>query len=80
MMLSIIGIFIGLLLVLPRFLMSVAECEKITDKPFVCPNCGKEFYVNWYKMWYKRISVRLWEGAKLKCPNCGMTDMCKHKD
>lgn len=83
-MLIIIGIFVGLVLVLPRFLIEwsfiKSACQEITDKPFTCPNCGNEFYVNWYKMWFKRHAVYLWKSAKLKCPNCGITDMCNHNE
>lgn len=80
----VIGIVIGLLIISPRFFVDFSfmksTCEEITDKPFVCPNCGHEFYVSWYRMWFKKNSVYLWNSARLRCPNCGSKDMCKHKE
>ena len=27
---------------------AIDECKEIAEKPFVCPNCGKEFYKKVY--------------------------------
>ena len=53
---------------------------RITEKPFICPNCGNKFYAPWWKMWYKKNSVYLFQSAKLKCPHCGATDVCKYDE
>lgn len=80
----IIGAGLAFIGMLPRFLirwsLGSLVCREITDKPFFCPNCGHKFYVKWYQMWFKQNSVYVWKSAKLKCPNCKVTDMCRHDE
>lgn len=77
-------IAVVLILILPGFLIRWstvrAICQEIADKPFICPNCGHKFYVNWYQMFFKRMSVYTYKNANLKCPACGVTDMCRYED
>lgn len=81
----IIVIVLVFIAVLPRLLLKLSInsvlCREITDKPFICPNFGHKFYARWYQMWFfKRNSVYLCKSAKLKCPKCGITDMCRHDE
>ncbi len=80
----IVGVVIALVLILPGFLIRWsavrAICQEIADKPFKCPNCGHRFYVKWYQMFFKRMTVYTYKNARLKCPACGITDMCKHEE
>lgn len=72
------AIFFGIFFI--NLLVFREELENITDKPFICPNCGCKFYVKWYRMYFKRYSVYGFKSAKLKCHSCGEVDMCKHDD
>ena len=64
-----------------RFSVTKAERTGITSKPFVCPHCGQVFYVKWYQLlFFKPISIYLYQCAKFKCPGCGIRDMCRHQD
>ena len=64
-----------------RSSVTIPELRSITSKPFVCPNCGQIFYVKWYQLlFFKAIPIYLYQSAKLKCPGCGIRDMCRRKD
>ena len=59
-------------------LKAVDEYKKIVKKPFVCPNCGQEFYKKWYHLWLTGFSESgISNKAKLKCPHCKETDACR---
>lgn len=67
-------------IVLAIFLHSQAinRCKEYAEKPFVCPNCGETFYVKWYHLWNGReCTLVVSEKAKVKCPHCKQTDMCR---
>ena len=59
---------------------AVSMCKEITEKPFVCPNCGGEFHINWKHLWFKN-GYALEDGsskkAVLKCPHCKERDACR---
>lgn len=79
----LIGLGVGLVLAVIRFLIvnipRFEECKEITDKGFVCPNCGKEFSPAWQSLIFKLPSVYSYNVAKLKCPACKERDMCAQK-
>ena len=69
------------LLIFPRILATEEAFRELTEKPFVCPNCGYRFYVRWYQLYpFKAGSVRAFGRANLKCPNCKIKDTCKKED
>lgn len=59
-------------------LLSVSRLKEYAKKPFVCPNCGSTFFRKWYHLWFNRENTLIMiEKAKLKCPRCKQTDLCK---
>ena len=59
---------------------AVSMCKEITEKPFVCPNCGGEFHVKWKRLWFKNcyaLDGGFSNKAVLKCPHCKVTDACR---
>ena len=55
----------------------IEECKEIAEKPFVCPNCGKEFYKKWNQLYFNGFTPRLTNKAILKCPHCKERDACR---
>ena len=58
----------------------IEECKEIAEKPFVCPNCGGEFHINWKHLWFKNgyaLEGGLSNKAVLKCPHCKEKDACR---
>ena len=53
--------------------------NEIASKPFVCPNCGQEFYAKWRRLWFKGAGLltNTTNKAQLKCPHCKETDACR---
>ena len=56
---------------------SIDECKEIAEKPFVCPNCGKEFYKKWNRLYFNGFTPKLTNKAILKCPHCKERDACR---
>ena len=72
------------LLHLPVFLFDLClnidvinDCKEIAEKPFICPNCGKEFYKKWNQLYFNGFDPRLTNKAILKCPHCNQRDACR---
>ena len=55
----------------------IEECKEIAEKPFVCPNCGKEFYKKWNQLYFSSFTPKLTNKAILKCPHCKERDACR---
>ena len=54
------------------------EYKDVVEKPFVCSNCGSEFYKKWYHMLFGRYAtLRSGGRARLKCPHCKERDFCR---
>ena len=52
--------------------------KEYVKTPFVCPNCGKNFFAKWYHLlWNRDVSLVMVKKAKLKCPHCKIKDMCR---
>lgn len=59
-------------------ILHINRCREYVTRPFVCPNCGHEFYTRWYRLWFLREwTMVACKKAKLKCPSCGEKDMCR---
>ena len=58
-------------------LSPIDECKEIAEKPFVCPNCGKEFYKKWNQLYFNGFTPKLTNKARLKCPHCKEKDACR---
>ena len=56
---------------------SVGKCKEIAEKPFICPNCGKDFYKKWNQLYFNGFDPRLTNKAILKCPHCKEKDACR---
>ncbi len=56
---------------------AVDNSKEIAEKPFVCPNCGKEFYKKWSQLYFHGFDPRLTNKARLKCPHCKERDACR---
>ena len=56
---------------------SVDKCKEIAEKPFICPNCGKDFYKKWNQLYFNGFDPRLTNKAILKCPHCKEKDACR---
>jgi RNA polymerase subunit RPABC4/transcription elongation factor Spt4 len=56
---------------------AIDECKEIAEKPFVCPNCGKEFYKKWGQLYFNGFTPKLTNKAILKCPHCKERDACR---
>lgn len=58
---------------------TVAAYREIASKPFVCPNCGQEFYAKWRRLWFKGAGLLYHSSnkAQLKCSHCKVTDACR---
>ena len=56
----------------------IKEYKSTVEKPFMCPNCGKEFYKKWYHLLFHRYNtIRTFGKANLKCPHCKTRDACR---
>ena len=67
-----------LLVEIGKKLFAVSRLKEYAKKPFVCPNCGKNFFTKWYSLWFNReMTLVMTEKAKLRCPHCQQTDFCK---
>ena len=56
----------------------IQRAKNYAEKPFVCPNCGEIFSVRWQNLWWYRNYTLIMNGkAKLKCPKCKVSDMCR---
>ena len=51
--------------------------KQISEKPFVCPNCGHVFSVKFFQMPFLLHSYVLSETILVKCPKCKTRDHCK---
>ena len=76
--------FLSFILKLPQLLWylctdidAVAYCKEIAEKPFICPNCGKEFHVKWNRLWFTGGTLGFSNKVQLKCPHCKVTDACR---
>ena len=59
-------------------LFSIARLQELAENPFVCPNCGQQFFIKWYKLNFGRsYTVYAFGKARLKCPHCKVSDMCR---
>ena len=58
-------------------LTSIEKCKEIAEKPFICPNCGKEFHKKWNQLYFNAFDPRLTNKAILKCPHCKEKDACR---
>ena len=56
---------------------AVDDCKEIAEKPFICPNCGKEFHKKWNQLYFSGFSLELTNKARLKCPHCKERDACR---
>ena len=56
---------------------SVGRSKEIAEKPFICPNCGKEFHKKWNQLYFNAFDPRLTNKAILKCPHCKERDACR---
>lgn len=78
------GVILDFILHLPLLLIdvytdidSVGKSKEIAEKPFICPNCGKEFYKKWNQLYFNAFDSRLTKKAILKCPHCKTRDACR---
>ena len=74
------------LLHLPVFLFDLClnidvinDCKEIAEKPFICPNCGKDFYKKWNQLYFHGFDPHLTNKARFKCPHCKEIDACRWK-
>lgn len=75
--LAIAGIIIGVIIVLIKTIPDRIYLKTLAqDTIFVCPHCGAQFKVPWYKLIFEKNRVYIWKQAKLKCPSCGIKDGC----
>ncbi len=58
-------------------LSPIGECNEIAEKPFICPNCGKEFYKKWNQLYFNGFDPKYAKKAILKCPHCKERDACR---
>lgn len=72
----IIVIVLLFIFFLDRILPEIIRSKSLSEDIFVCPNCGHQFYVKWYKLYYASFSIYAYNKALLKCPKCGIKDMC----
>ncbi len=69
----------GLILSAILLVLDYLRLKRYAEHPFICPNCGQQFSVKWYKLFFFRsYTIIMSKKAKLKCPFCGKVDMCKH--
>lgn len=75
---------LNLILLLPELLFylfvdisDIDKVKEIAEKPFICPNCGKEFYKKWNRLYFNGFTPKLTNKARLKCPHCKETDFCR---
>lgn len=78
------GVIFDFILHLPLLLIdvctdidSVGKSKEIAEKPFICPNCGKEFYKKWNQLYFNAFDPRLTKKSILKCPHCKTRDACR---
>ena len=83
-MLLIGFVFVSLVVIFPVILFFVkqypmiSELQDLLDSPFVCPNCGHQFTLKMYQVWYKLPSFYVLNGLRIKCPKCRETHVCSH--
>ena len=56
---------------------AAGKCKEIAEKPFICPNCGKEFYKKWNQLYFNGFDPKYAKKAILKCPHCKEKDACR---
>lgn len=57
----------------------IYELKDVSDKPFICPNCSKTFYIKWYRLaFFKMPNFYMHRAVKFKCPHCKISDMCSY--
>ena len=78
------GAFLDLIIHLPLLVIdvctdidAVGKSKELAEKPFICPNCGKEFYKKWNQLYFNGFDPRLTNKAMLKCPHCYQRDACR---
>ena len=49
------------------------EGKVLSEKTFVCGECGKEFSPKWWKAGF---SAHMGENTALTCPHCGKKSFC----
>lgn len=49
------------------------EGKALSEKTFVCGECGKEFSPKWWKAGF---SAHMGENTALTCPHCGKKSFC----
>lgn len=79
---TIIAYYAGRVLTILLFVLllvwDIAKARREAETPFVCPNCGEVFYAKWYQLlWGRAWTLTMHGNAKLKCPRCGKTDLCR---
>ena len=61
-----------------KFISLIYHFKDIAEKPFLCPNCGEEFYVSWARlMFLPNFPLAFKKEMRLKCPHCKKRGMCK---
>lgn len=74
---SIFVIVFGVLLIgLRLFIRGLFRREMLKDKTFACPHCGHRFQVK--RFYFNALPLYTYGSAKLKCPNCGIKDICRY--
>ena len=77
-----LGVVIFIIIPVTRFFIVnyfiISELDDLLDVPFVCPNCGHNFFIKKRQVWYKVHSFYVLNGFNVKCPNCKKTDICSH--
>jgi len=71
-----IGWIILASVVLAVFILTLVwyfEGEALSEKTFVCGECGKEFSPKWWKAGF---SAHMGENTALTCPHCGKKSFC----
>ena len=65
------------IIAVPAFIFSaiiwIVAGKHIASKKYVCPNCNKTFYPNW---WKAAISIHINDDRVFKCPHCGRKGFC----
>ena len=54
----------------------LCEGRALSEKTFICGECGKEFSPKWWKAGF---SAHMGANTALKCPHCGKKGFCPPK-